>query len=961
MTRHSFIFALASLLIGACTATGRPDAAAPGQTAFPAQPVDTEIRALTVVGGLSARTARGAWQPLAEGEKIRGATELRATGKGAIMALGSGGDTVWLRGGGHVRLAGAPGRGVLVDVAAGQARVRSAALPVHAWMNARRVDVTGRDALLRRSGQAAATLAFTETAPAQATWSVALESGEVEAGIGTMVLPEDARTMQAIELRRVAVNVSRAGDYAFTEVEHVFYNPNDQQLEGTFYFPLPDGAMPLGLAMEINGRMMEGEMVERQKARETYEAIVDSMRDPALLEWQDGNRFKLRVFPIEPNAEKRVILRYGAPLAATIDGWEYVYSTAAPDMQRQIPRFSLRFDERTVLDREGFVPGEDVVVPLAGADVPRVVRQELVAGPGVEPDMLGIYTAVHIEPDWSRIPAPAATDGGRSLLVILDSSRSALEGQALALQTVSLLLAELGAGDRFLLLVSDIEVRPHQDGFAGASPDAAAAALAFARTITPDGASDLGLAFARAGELVAPERSAGRRVEVVYVGDGTPTWGATSPDELGESIAGALGDVPVHAALIGKTASTAQWQRIAGKNAGRVARPRTELDARRFAFLASRSATTPRIEELGIEIAGAGTTILPAGSRTLYRGDSLIAVMRTEPGQPVPTSLTLTGRHGQKPVSQTLPIAAPRDARLVAQRWAALRIAELEADGGSRDDIVQTSTHYGVMSKHTSLLVLESEEAYAQHGIERRNALAQNALAQNTPQVTGGDLESLSQDASLSPDHIQPGDPEIRIPAPADARSVVVVFPFGDTKIARLDPHDGVWITRFLIDKDTPDGRYEVLVMITHAGGHVTTHRLSYVVDTRAPTVRLSVVPEGRNQYRFTAEEIVTQTDLALGGDLATHATIGPDVRRVEVRLPSGHVLMLSRVRPGVFERVWKTRRPITEPASLRVVATDEALNQSTFEVRMHADGRIEAVDTAAGAASAPNAEASAQ
>lgn len=955
MTRHSISLALASLLLGACTAVGRPDAASPAQASFPVQPVDAELRVVTIVGGLSARTAQGSWQPLAEGQTIRGVTELRATGKGAILALGSGGDTVWLRGGAHVRLSGASGRGVLLDVAQGQARVRSATLPVHAWLDARRVNITGRDALLRRSGEATTTLSFTETAPAQATWSVALD-GAGEVGIGSIVLPEDARAMQAIELRRVAVNVSRAGDYAFTEVEHVFYNPNAEQLEGTFYFPLPDGAMPLGLAMEINGRLMEGEMVERQKARETYEAIVDSMRDPALLEWQDGNRFKLRVFPIEPQREKRVVLRYGAPLAATIDGWEYVYATAAPDMQRRIARFSLRFDDRTVIDRQGFVPGEDVVVPLA--DVPRVMRQELVEGPGVEPDMLGTYTAVHIEPDWSRIPAPAATEGGRSLLVILDSSRSALEGQALALQTLEMLLAELDPGDRFLLLVTDIEVRSHQDDFAAATPAVASAALAFARGITPDGASDLGQAFARAGALAASERSAGRRVEVVYVGDGTPTWGVTSPDALGASIASALGDIPVHAALIGKTASTAQWQRIAGKTAGRVARPRTEGDARRFAFLATRSATTPRIEELGIEIAGAGTRILPAGTRTLYRGDSLIAVMRTEPGQPVPTNLTLTGRHGRQPVSQTLPIATPHDARLVAQRWAALRIAELEADGGSRDEIVQTSTHYGVMSKHTSLLVLESEEAYTQHGIERRNAQAQNALAQNAPQVTGGDLESLSQDPSLSPDHIQPGDPEIRIPAPADARSVVVVFPFGDTKLAELDPHDGVWITRFLIDKDTPDGRYEVLVMITHAGGHVTTHRLSYVVDTRAPMVRLSVVREGRNHYRFTAEEVVTHTDLALGGDLAT---ITPDVRRVEVRVPGGHVITLSRVRPGVFERLWKTRRPITVPALLGVVATDQALNQSAFEVRMHADGRIEPVDATAAAADAPASEASEQ
>ena len=44
---------------------------------------------------------------------------------------------------------------------------------------------------------------------------------------------------------------------------------------------------------------MDGELVEIEKARKTYESIVDEMRDPALLEWEHGRTFKLRVFPIE--------------------------------------------------------------------------------------------------------------------------------------------------------------------------------------------------------------------------------------------------------------------------------------------------------------------------------------------------------------------------------------------------------------------------------------------------------------------------------------------------------------------------------------------------------------------------------------------------------------------------------------------------------------------------------------
>ena len=62
------------------------------------------------------------------------------------------------------------------------------------------------------------------------------------------------------------------------------------------------------------------------------------------------NRFKLRVFPIEARSEKRVILRYAAPLAPTLGGYEYVYATAAPAMQTQLDHFQLRFDGATIVD-----------------------------------------------------------------------------------------------------------------------------------------------------------------------------------------------------------------------------------------------------------------------------------------------------------------------------------------------------------------------------------------------------------------------------------------------------------------------------------------------------------------------------------------------------------------------------------------------------------------------------------
>src|SRR5581483_9918997 len=39
-------------------------------------------------------------------------------------------------------------------------------------------------------------------------------------------------------------------------------------------------------------------------------------RDPALLEWVDGSTFRMRVFPLEPRQEKRIVLSYSQRLDA---------------------------------------------------------------------------------------------------------------------------------------------------------------------------------------------------------------------------------------------------------------------------------------------------------------------------------------------------------------------------------------------------------------------------------------------------------------------------------------------------------------------------------------------------------------------------------------------------------------------------------------------------------------------
>ena len=55
---------------------------------------------------------------------------------------------------------------------------------------------------------------------------------------------------------------------------------------------------------------MEGEVVERLRANQVYEQYLHQMRDPALLEQDQGNRFSARIFPIEANDTVRILLSY---------------------------------------------------------------------------------------------------------------------------------------------------------------------------------------------------------------------------------------------------------------------------------------------------------------------------------------------------------------------------------------------------------------------------------------------------------------------------------------------------------------------------------------------------------------------------------------------------------------------------------------------------------------------------
>ena len=115
---------------------------------------------------------------------------------------------------------------------------------------------------------------------------------------------------QQLALSSLDVKVNIVGNIATTTYDMSFYNASSRILEGKLKFPLAENQEISRLALEMNGKLREAVVVEKELGRIAFEGIVRRGVDPALLEKGKGNTYNVRVYPIPANGHKRVVIAY---------------------------------------------------------------------------------------------------------------------------------------------------------------------------------------------------------------------------------------------------------------------------------------------------------------------------------------------------------------------------------------------------------------------------------------------------------------------------------------------------------------------------------------------------------------------------------------------------------------------------------------------------------------------------
>ena len=126
---------------------------------------------------------------------------------------------------------------------------------------------------------------------------------------------------EPLQLALLDTKVRILGYLAETRTTMTFRNPHGRALAGELVFPLPEGATVSGYALDIQGKLIDGVVVDRPRARQVFEKIVRQGVDPGLVEWVKGNNFRTRVFPIPPRGTRTVRVDYVTDMVHTTDGF----------------------------------------------------------------------------------------------------------------------------------------------------------------------------------------------------------------------------------------------------------------------------------------------------------------------------------------------------------------------------------------------------------------------------------------------------------------------------------------------------------------------------------------------------------------------------------------------------------------------------------------------------------------
>jgi len=576
-------------------------------------------------------------------------------------------------------------------------------------------------------------------------------------GLGTMTgrVPGTTTIVTGVRLASHKVNVVIHNGFARTEVEETFENTTARVLEGRYLFPMPPDASVSRLALYVGTDLVEGEIVERERAARIFKGIVDDTvrpRDPALLEWVKGSEVSLKVFPLPAHGTRKIVLAYDQVLPEASGQVRYLYPLSlGQDRAIFIDDFSI---DVTAADAtaslvavrtpgyaattapsgplhvgysaRAFTPASDFVLeyeraPSAG---PGASAYPAWRGPLNAATPIGKVASAEDGYLTMRLPVRIPTGPQSSTrpdrAIVLDVSQSqskeTLAGEIAIARGV---LRRLDPEERFTLLACDSACSTYpDDGLATASTATIEDAGRWLSARAVGGSSDIAGALLAATSRLGSDRAA----QIVYLGDGAASAGELTAETIAARVRPEILARKIDLRLFGagRTIDEVVLGGLAHALGAAYERVSTGEPLPRRIDAIALGLDTPLLVDPALEVPEGIYDVHPRVLPNLHAGQELLITARARAGER--GEIKLKGTLGGAAYTDSKAIVwATATATVPPRLWASAKIADLEVstDEAARKEVLALSRAHKVMSRAASFLVLENDQMFAAFGIER--------------------------------------------------------------------------------------------------------------------------------------------------------------------------------------------------------------------------------------------------
>ncbi len=546
---------------------------------------------------------------------------------------------------------------------------------------------------------------------------------------------------------------------AKTRIEQVFYNPSRIRAEGTYMFPIPPGAAISGFTMDIDGKVLSGEILESNKARMIYNDIVRRQLDPALLEYVDHGLYKTSVFPINPGEEKRITIEYVETLESDFNTFQYFYPLSTEKFSSSIikdTRVKISIRDKNAI-KTVFSTTHDVSVHKKSKNHVDISYEESNTRPdrdlilyySTDPGDVGIslatYRGVDNEDGFFMLEiSPGMDDDSGEAIVkdvafIIDTSGSMAGDKIIkAKQALRFCIDNLNKNDRFNIIRFSTEAEGLFNGFERTGESEISKALNFIENMKPIGGTNIEESLSMGLDLIEQDD---RLKIVIFITDGKPTIGEMDENSLIDIIKRSnINNTRIFTFGIGYDINTHLLDKITEISNGyrSYVTPEEDIEIKISNFF--QKMQNPVFANLAIEMNGNVklSKMYPARLPDLFSGSSVVIFGRYNGYGDA--RLLLRGNYRNRTKTFEFKAKFPEISikdKYISLLWANRRVGflldNIRLNGESEElieEIIYLSRKYGIITPYTSYLILEDElENIRTDRIHREQMLVPDATA----------------------------------------------------------------------------------------------------------------------------------------------------------------------------------------------------------------------------------------